>query len=669
MNINEQFLTEFMQRVNLSLFTPSLYRYLVDFLEIEKIRKHDGGYVISTFIPPFPGKAFDRFLNSYFGNGTRTHIQSADLAVTNACVYHCRHCYNAGRRIDDVPTTALQKIVRQLQENGAIVVNFTGGEPCLRRDLVEVCSVLCDDSCGILATTGYGFDDDLAAALRDTRVYSISISLDSADEQEHDRRRNAIGAYTVALKAIETAKKHGFYTYTCVVPTRRLLQPENFAALYELNRNLGVDEMQVLEPAPAGRLLSVDLDFGEQEIGTIWQYMAEYNRRPDGPAVTSFAHMESPEFFGCGAGHSHIYIDGSGEVSPCNMLPISYGNAATESLSVIIERMQAAIPQPCRTCLAFVLRDFFREHAHGRKPISNMDVSPLPVLDEPLPRFFQLIADRDRESAGTPEIIAGYSDASATYDDYWLTVASGPIDEMFTRLSIKRSSVGLDCGCGTGYATAKLATAVGPHGRVISIDLTPAMIEKAKKRTAEERLAQVEFRIADVLDELARVPPSSIDVAVSTWLIGYVGCDELFPLVNRVLRPGGVFGLVAHTDRSPLTPIEVFEEITREEPTSLIKAASMKFPAGGDELKKRLAEAGFTSFDVTEGTFEFVGRDGRDVYDHVMKSGAGTTFYYSLAPECRERLAAEFIRRINHLYASRTAISIEHRYLIATATA
>jgi MoaA/NifB/PqqE/SkfB family radical SAM enzyme len=74
-------------------------------------------------------------------------------------------------------------------------VNFTGGEPCLRHDIAEICSALRNDSVGILATTGYGFTDEIAEKLADTGVYSISISLDSADEKEHDRRRGAKGAY------------------------------------------------------------------------------------------------------------------------------------------------------------------------------------------------------------------------------------------------------------------------------------------------------------------------------------------------------------------------------------------------------------------------------------------------------------------------------------------
>ena len=89
MNANQQFLDEFMKSVDLSLFTPSLYEYFDDYLGLQKVRKFDGQYVINSFIPPFPGRAFDRFLEGFFGKEGRTKIQSADLAVTNACMFQC----------------------------------------------------------------------------------------------------------------------------------------------------------------------------------------------------------------------------------------------------------------------------------------------------------------------------------------------------------------------------------------------------------------------------------------------------------------------------------------------------------------------------------------------------------------------------------------------------
>jgi MoaA/NifB/PqqE/SkfB family radical SAM enzyme/ubiquinone/menaquinone biosynthesis C-methylase UbiE len=665
MKENDQFLSEFTKSVDMRFFTPSLYRYLKDFLEIEKVRPYGNQFVINTFIPPFPGPAFDRFLSTYFGTEKKTPIQSVDLAVTNGCVFNCWHCYNAGRQLSDLSTGSLQKIVKRLQELGAMVINFTGGEPCLRHDIVEICSSLQDDSCGILATTGYGFTDEIAKRLRETRVYSVSISLDSADEKEHDRKRGVCGAFKIAISGIERAKKWGFYTYTCAVPSKRLLEEKNFRNLVELNKNLGVNELQLIEPAPAGKIVSAKLDFGMEEFEKIFRYMGEYNNREDGIAISSFAHMESPEFFGCGAAHSHIYIDGTGEASPCNMIPVSYGNAEREDLSNIITRMQSDFKHPCRFCLAFLLQDFFSGHAKEKKPVPVEIVPPIPIpVEDELPRFFQILERKELEFAGEEEIVLGYNGVSSTYEDNWLKVASGPIDYLFERLKVKTGSTALDCGCGTGYSSAKLAENVGSGGKVTGIDLTPGMIEQAKKRIQRRGFSNVEFRRGDILEELRKVPAASFDVAVLTWLIGYVGCDEIFPLLKQALRPGGLVGFVAHLDRSPLVPIETFEEIIREEPQSLVKAVKFKFPKDKNETEKHLRAAGFKTGWIKQDSFNFVCHTGQEVYDHVMKSGAGATFYYSLEPLARDRLAKEFVQRINERYAGAPEIKIVHEYVV-----
>jgi ubiquinone/menaquinone biosynthesis C-methylase UbiE len=431
-----------------------------------------------------------------------------------------------------------------------------------------------------------------------------------------------------------------------------------------LNQSLGVDEMQLIEPTPAGRILNSDIGFGEEEFATVFRLMAEYNLRDTGIVISSFAHMESPEFFGCGAGHSHIYVDGSGEVSPCNMMPISYGNVFKDDLAAIIEHIQADIKHPYSICLAHQLRGYFAECAKHGRPASVSDVPPMPLPDEPLPRFFQILQRQPAETAGHSEIVLGYSDASATYEDYWLSVASAPIDDLFARLQVSPGATAVDCGCGTGYSTTKLARMVGPRGKVIAIDLTEGMVVKAKQRIREHRLANVEFRIGDVLEELRRLPAESVDVAVMTWLIGYVSCDEIFPLIKRILRPNGVIGLVAHLDRSPEVPLDVFEEITREDPQVLMKAVKMKFPMNAQGTEVYLKNSGFEVGTLYEGTFDFLCHRGREVYDHVMKSGAGSTFYFSLQPSAREPLAQEFVRRIEERYRGQSEIRIVHRYVV-----
>jgi len=393
--------------------------------------------------------------------------------------------------------------------------------------------------------------------------------------------------------------------------------------------------------------------------------MAEYNQRNDDLAISSFAHMESPEFFGCGAGHSHIYIDGTGEVSPCNMIPVTYGNAAREELATIINRMQQCFRRPCRTCLACDLRPFFSEHAGKGRPVRATEIPPVPFPENvELPGFFQVVQERKSDTAGAEEIVRGYTDASTTYEDHWLSVASGPINELFSVMKIPSGGRTIDCGCGTGYSTAKLASAAGPHGHVLGVDLTPGMVAVAEQRIRDRGLANVDFRLADVRELLAELPVDSYDIAVLSWLIGYVGCEEIFPLLNRVIRPGGAIGFVAHLDRSPLIPMEIFEDLVREKPDCLMKTVKMSFPADTAEISDHLLNAGFLPEFIKRGTFTFTCRTGREVYDHIMKSGAGTTFYYSLRPPVRESLAEEFIRRVERRFHGLAEMTITHEYVV-----
>jgi hypothetical protein len=193
------------------------------------------------------------------------------------------------------------------------------------------------------------------------------------------------------------------------------------------------------------------------------------------------------------------------------------------------------------------------------------------------------------------------------------------------------------------------------------------MVERARQRFAFANLNGTEFKIGNVLTELEHMEAVSIDAATTTWLIGYVSCEEIFPLLSRVVRPGGEIGFVAHLDRSPEVPFEIFEDLVRENPDVMEKAVRMKFPASDDEVRVALTECGFEPRYLHSGTFTVVCRDGREVLDHVMKSGAGSTFYHAIRPSERQRLIGQFIRRIEEHYGTSNGIPILHRYAVGTA--
>jgi arsenite methyltransferase len=103
---------------------------------------------------------------------------------------------------------------------------------------------------------------------------------------------------------------------------------------------------------------------------------------------------------------------------------------------------------------------------------------------------------------------------------------------------IEPGRVVLDLGCGTGTDLLIAAQMTGPDGRVVGVDTTPAMLERARASATEMGLDNVELHQA--LIEALPLADSSVDVVISNGVIDLVPDKEaVFDEIDRVLRPGG----------------------------------------------------------------------------------------------------------------------------------
>jgi arsenite methyltransferase len=103
---------------------------------------------------------------------------------------------------------------------------------------------------------------------------------------------------------------------------------------------------------------------------------------------------------------------------------------------------------------------------------------------------------------------------------------------------IESGAIVLDLGCGAGTDLLIAAQMTGPTGRVIGVDMTPSMLDRARASAGEMGLKQVELH--ESLIESLPLEDASVDVVISNGVIDLVpDKDAVFDEIDRVLKPGG----------------------------------------------------------------------------------------------------------------------------------
>ena len=104
--------------------------------------------------------------------------------------------------------------------------------------------------------------------------------------------------------------------------------------------------------------------------------------------------------------------------------------------------------------------------------------------------------------------------------------------------SLREGETVLDLGSGAGFDCFLAASKVGENGRVIGVDMTPEMIEKARENASKGNYGNVEFRLGEI--ENLPVADNSVDIVISNCVINLAPDKRrVFAEAFRVLKPGG----------------------------------------------------------------------------------------------------------------------------------
>jgi arsenite methyltransferase len=159
--------------------------------------------------------------------------------------------------------------------------------------------------------------------------------------------------------------------------------------------------------------------------------------------------------------------------------------------------------------------------------------------------------------------------------------------------ALKEGETVLDLGSGGGFDCFLAARQVGKSGRIIGVDMTPDMIDLARRNAGRGGYENVEFRLGEI--ENLPVSDCSVDVIISNCVINLSqNKPRVFAEAFRVLKPGGRIQVSDMVLLATL-PEDVRESI--EAYASCVAGASLK----SDYLEK-IHEAGFKEVTVTSET-------------------------------------------------------------------
>ncbi len=259
--------------------------------------------------------------------------------ITLRCDQPCAHCGSraGGPRTDELSTTEALRVVDQLAAMGTREVVLIGGEAYLHDGFLDITRAL--HKAGIRAsmtTGGRGVDADLAQAMKNAGMHTVSVSVDGL-EKTHDLIRRAKSSFQSATQALRHLRAAGINIAANTHINR--VNRDDLEALYERLKSLGIRAWQVQITAALGRAADRPaMLLQPYDLLEVVPRIAEIKKRayrdgivvlpgnnlgyfgPEEALLRSLKEGGRDHFVGCQAGQRVLGIESDGAVKGCPSL-------------------------------------------------------------------------------------------------------------------------------------------------------------------------------------------------------------------------------------------------------------------------------------------------------------------------------------------------------------
>lgn len=320
---------------------PIINRINKIFQEEKPIFNDEKEIIFSTWVPPIPGAIFNRLISAEISSILKKRVpDQLSIGITSRCPNNCIHCGAADIVVNnELTVNQITSTIQQSIDLGAYYISLDGGETMMRDDVPEIVQTI-DKTKAIVTcfTSGFRLSEERANALKKAGLYATHISIDSPNEEEHDRVRGRKGAFEDSMQGIKNTLNADMLADMFVV-----VSPNNIDYLedfYYMAEDLGMHELSIYEIVAVGRWLEhEDEVISKSDVKMLGKFQKDKNKKSVGPRVTAFPYFLGPDQFGCFAGRRWMHVTAAGDVLPCAYTPLSYGNIVDEDLSSIWKHM------------------------------------------------------------------------------------------------------------------------------------------------------------------------------------------------------------------------------------------------------------------------------------------------------------------------------------------
>ena len=267
--------------------------------------------------------------------------------TTNACNMYCQHCYrDAGvKAAEELSTDEAKKLLDGIAKTGFKIMIFSGGEPLMRPDILELVEYAARlNLIPVFGTNGTLITADMAQKLKAAGAKGMGISLDSLDKAKHDKFRSFAGAWDGAVSGMENCRAAGlpFQIHTTVMEWNR----HEIENITDFAVKIGAKAHHFFFLVPTGRAESIEAESlrtaaYEDVLTRIMkkQQTVDIELKPTcAPQFIRIAgelNIKTRFRRGCLAGLSYCIVSPKGKVQPCAYLNMELGDVREKPFDVI----------------------------------------------------------------------------------------------------------------------------------------------------------------------------------------------------------------------------------------------------------------------------------------------------------------------------------------------